>query len=328
MAAEVRLEKDIEPYLRRSEYLQVAEFLARERTQRDIQDRVAKQIKRASSKPSPIHDLIVSIPFAGIITTNYDLLLTQADKKVFFNLPITHQNTGLRNQIHEHFLLHLHGHINEPETIVLSRKSYDEIELKNSKVRSFLSGVFQNFIVLFIGFGFADVHIDDFLREFKETDSMGDSSVFALITTPSPDTPDRVRDQNLRFRYVNPIYLVDRGDYGVGEICSWLEALRDGVKQISSSIAQSTKTQQPIHLIDSLRSLFISDEWFPPLLNSLATLPNRPDVANLLRIGFTKADVDKLFSRLSPAEMRSILIYLNSTNRSPLLEDALSCFPP
>src|SRR5947209_2087608 len=79
VAAEIELDGEIEHYLNKGEFLKIATFLSNQRSERDIQERVAKQIERASREPSSIHKLIVSLPFAGIITTNYDLLLTVAD---------------------------------------------------------------------------------------------------------------------------------------------------------------------------------------------------------------------------------------------------------
>src|SRR5260370_17596170 len=69
VAVEVGLEQEIEKYLDRGEFLKVAEFLARQRSERNIQERVAKQIERSEQGPSSIHKLIVNLPFACIVTT-------------------------------------------------------------------------------------------------------------------------------------------------------------------------------------------------------------------------------------------------------------------
>src|SRR5260370_26724955 len=97
IATEVNLESDVEGYLSRGEFLQVAQFLAEERSEAEIRERVAKRIRQAAKSPSAIHELIVKVPFSGIITTNYDLLLTDADQSRRFNLPVTHESTGLRD---------------------------------------------------------------------------------------------------------------------------------------------------------------------------------------------------------------------------------------
>lgn len=325
IAAELDLDHVVEPHLKKNDLLAVAEFLRKERTEKNIQERVAKQIKRASREPGLIHQLIVSLPLAGIITTNYDLLLTKADKARYFNTPATPKTTLLGNQRREHFLLHLHGHVEDPETIVLTRSSYDQIVLDGSRVRKFLSGVFQAHVVLFIGFGFADSHIDDVLRDLKHDDEIGGSSVFALIPSPGPD---RVQQAIRESQYVNPIYLIDRGDHGTPELIEWLEGLRNAVDHMTRSRARSVESLRPAHLVERMRTLLASDEWLLPLADCLSTLPNRPDLKYLARQGLTRADVDGLFNRLGLGEMRFILIALNDVKRHPTLEDALSCFPP
>lgn len=327
IAVETELDKGVEPYLERGDFLGVAQFLARERWDRDIQERAAKQIKEASSDPGPLHKLIVSLPFTGIITTNYDLLLTMADKSRRFSLPITHQNTSLRSHLRGHFILHLHGHVDDPGTIVLTRHGYDEIVFESPATKQFLSTVFQTRAVLFIGFGFADNHVDNMLREFKDI-VVGGASVFALLPSQSPTQPDKVRDQNLKDRSINPIYLEDRGDYGVGDLCIWLDTLRSDLDQITLSCSHSVQSLRPDHLVEGLRQQLISDEYFPLLADALSKLPNRPDLRNLVRTGPSKHEVKELFSRLGLSEMRSVLMTLNQAQRHPTLEDALSCFPP
>lgn len=328
IAAEVDLDHDVEPHLKKNDLLTVAEFLRKQRTEKDIQERVAKQIKRASREPGFIHQLIVSLPLAGIITTNYDLLLTKADKARYFNTPATPKTTSLRNQLREHFLLHLHGHVDDPETIVLTRHSYDQIVFEGSRVKRFVSGVFQAHVVLFIGFGFADNHIDEILRDFKHDDEIGGSSVFAVIPSPATTTPDKVQAATFQLRYVNPIYVMDRGDHGTGELREWLEGLRTGVNRMILSHRRSVESLRPAYLVEGLRSLLVSDEWHPLVAETVSALANRPDLRNLARIGLTKADIGGLFSRLGLDEMRSILMFLNTKQPHPALRDALSCFPP
>src|SRR5258708_2556398 len=143
VAVEVGLESEVEERLDKGEFLKVAQFLARERSEKDIQERVVKQIERIERGPSQIHRLLVNLPFVGIVTTNYDLLLTEADSDRNFKPAITHQNTSVRAKLRERFILHLHGHVSDPESIIITRQGYDYIELKDDKVRQFLASVFQ-----------------------------------------------------------------------------------------------------------------------------------------------------------------------------------------
>lgn len=326
VAVEVGLEQEVEKYLNRREFLKVAEFLASQRSERDIQERVAKQIERGGQGPTAIHKLIVNLPFAGIITTNYDLLLTRADTAQNFKSPMTYLNSGLRSKLNERFILHLHGHVGDPQSIIITRQGYDYIQLKEERIRQFLAGVFQLRSVLFIGFGFADDHIDDLLRDLKDTDAMGESSVFGLIA--SPLSTDRVLDANLHVRSINPIHIGDSGDYGIGELRLWLENLQAALTQIDSSQRQSVTTLKPKYLMDRIESLFASDDWLPLLSEALSTLPNRPDLQHLIRLKLRTTDIKQILDRIGIEEMRTVLVSINKARRDPVIEDALTCFPP
>jgi len=326
IAVEVGLESEVEDRLNKGDFLKVAQFLARERSEKDIQERVAKQIERVKGAPSQIHRLLVSLPFAGIITTNYDLLLTEADTARNFRLAMTHENSGLRATLRERFMLHLHGHVGDPESIIITRQGYDYIELKGDRIRQFLAGVFQTRSVLFIGFGFADDHIDDILRDLKEKGVLGESTVFALI--PQTLASDGVAHASLRHRSINPIYLPDTGDYGVRELKAWLEDLQRSLNQIDSSQRESVITLRPKYLVDKIESLLSSDEWLPLLAKALSTLPNRPDLQHSIRLKLRANDVRPILERLGLDEMRTVLISINTAKRDPVVEDALTCFPP
>ncbi len=326
VAVEVGLESEVEEKLKKGEFLKVAQFLARARSEKDIQERVAKQIERSEREPSPIHRLVVSLPFAGIITTNYDLLLTHADTARNFKSPITYLNSSLRSKLSERFVLHLHGHVDDPESIIITRQGYDYIELKGDRIRQFLASVFQIRSVLFIGFGFADDHIDNILRDLKDKGALGESTVFALI--PHALTTDRVLHENLRFRSINPIYITDTGDYGVGELQIWLESLQRSLSRIDSSQRQSVTILKPKYLVDRIESLFASDEWLPLLAEALSTLPNRPDLQHLIRLKLRATDIRQILERLGLEEMRTVLVSINKVKRDPVIEDALTCFPP
>jgi hypothetical protein len=326
IAEEVGLYDEVGPHIESGRLVDAAQFLSKERTEGGIQERVAKVIRHASADPGPLHRLIVGLPFAGIITTNYDLLLTKADTARRFQLPITYQTSGLRNHIHEPFLLHLHGHVNDPETIILTRRGYDHILLENEKVQHFVEAVFHTRTVLFIGFGFADPNVDAILRDLTHLKVLGASSAFALV--PCGEIVDPVVDESLRFRSVNPIYVLDRGDHGARELRVWLTKLTRALDRIALSEARSVRKLRPPWVTNRVEGLLASDEWLPLLCEALSTLRDRPDLLRLARLGLHKRDMDELLNRLGLDEMRSILVLVCKKRRHAILEDALSCFPP
>jgi len=65
---------DIEASLDDGRFLDVAQYLAGIKTERAIQQKIADVIKDPRIVPGHLQELIVQVPFKGIITTNYDLL--------------------------------------------------------------------------------------------------------------------------------------------------------------------------------------------------------------------------------------------------------------
>ncbi len=326
VAVDVGLDAEISPYLSTGRLLEAAQFLSRSRSEEDIQERVAKEIQR-TARPGRVHELIVGAPFSGIVTTNYDLLLSMADRARKFDVPTTHQSVTVRDHLHRPFVLHLHGHVNEPRTIVLSRSGYDQIVAPaGAPARQFLYSTLGSFTLLFIGFGFRDPNIDAILREGSELSTIGGSSVFALV--PSGPKIDHVLDANLRTRKVNPIYIEDRGDHGTQALCEWLESLTRAVERVTLSRQSPVRNAKPAELLQRIQSLLQSGDWRLVLAKAVAELENRPDLQNLARKGFTNEDIPRLFDQMSIGETRRILMSVNRERRNEVVEDALSCFPP
>jgi hypothetical protein len=216
--------------------------------------------------------------------------------------------------------------VDDPETIIITRLGYDHIVLKEEPVRFSVGAVFSARKVLFIGFGFADPDIDKMLRDLTDLKVIDGSNVFALV--PSGETVDPVLEENLLYRFVNPIYVRDRGDHGTGELCEWLGRLTGVLHRIAESQASSVRKLRPAYVTNQIGDLLVSDEWLPLFCEAVLALCDRPDLTRLARPGLRRQDIDRIFDRLSLDEMRSILVFVCNKRRHAVLEDALTCFPP
>jgi len=326
VAAELSLESDIAPYLASHQFLEAAQFLSQVRSEDEVQQRVAREL-RQFSKPGRLHELIVRAPFSGIVTTNYDLLLNAADQDGRFDPPVTYRNVSVRDHFHRRFIVHLHGHVNEPATIVLTRTGYDQIVAPTAApARQFLASVLSAYTVLFIGFGFRDLNVDAILREGEELRTLRYTSVFGLV--PATSTVDRVFDENLRTRRINPIYLEDAGDHATGALRKWLGDLTRSVERISHAHRFAVRTVKPARLLDKIEAVLIKDEWRQLVGKMLTELSDRPDLENWGHRFNTDHDVTQLFDEISADELRHILRKINAEKRHSVFEDALSCLPP
>lgn len=110
--------------------------------------------------PSPTHLLLPTIPFAAVLTSNYDRLLERAYGKVV-QLPwvITHSSgTALTAALHERrfYILKVHGTIEHVETIVLGRRSYRELMHGNEAYVEHIRTLLRTKTLLFVGFSLSD----------------------------------------------------------------------------------------------------------------------------------------------------------------------------
>lgn len=123
-----------------------------------------------------IHSQLASLPVQEFVTTNYDTLLEQASGAI--NMPMAVLPYD-RIQGHKRWLLKLHGCVNYPEDIVLTRGDY----LRYTTQRAALAGVVQALLItkhmLFVGFSLED---DNFHR-------MADDVRRIAVQDPNQDTP-------------------------------------------------------------------------------------------------------------------------------------------
>lgn len=117
------------------------------------------------------------------ITTNYDIFLDQVLIDIQNSDKLTQKNkhslnsNNLKNpskiiyekselltsNLNYKNIIHLHGCVKNPKTMIISITDYLEHYAKGSEVSYFLEDLFQNFTVLFIGFGLDEYEIMEFL---------------------------------------------------------------------------------------------------------------------------------------------------------------------
>jgi hypothetical protein len=136
---------------------------------------------RERLKPKTIKDqnakkgleVLLGLPFYRIITTNYDNLLldvardSQPDKVTDY---FTHMDSGYFADFLRHadsperrLIFHLHGHMNRPESVILSESQYQKLYAAR-EVTDLLEAIFTSKSALFIGFGLAD---EDIMQNFR-----------------------------------------------------------------------------------------------------------------------------------------------------------------
>ena len=139
---------------------------------KDILDALFETCGRPEKRnlvPSINHRMLMQLPFRAIITTNYDRLLEQASPAEKISSVFTRSYRYLPERVVERkwFLLKVHGCIDTPEDIILSRDDYQKV-LFGEPLREVLELLFKTNEKFWIGYGHNDPTLDFLVDECRE----------------------------------------------------------------------------------------------------------------------------------------------------------------
>src|SRR5271170_3898914 len=152
-----------EQLIKKDKSLEAADWLHKALGQ-DLQEIVVNEFGPANYRsPSVIHHYLARFPSGLVITTNYDDLLDQAFKKAGrrpFRWTWRNTDNVVRQlkslNTKQPGILHLHGHTDDPESIVLTGSQYAAEMHKHKPVGELLSWLLATRTFLFIGASFND----------------------------------------------------------------------------------------------------------------------------------------------------------------------------
>jgi len=156
--------------------------------------------------PTETHEILPGLPFAAVITTNYDKLLEATytlKQHVIPKVFTPKDRAALSTSLHGRgfYILKAHGDIDRTDTIVLTKKSYRQLIHDNEAYRQHLKTVFMTKTVLFLGFSLTDPDLTLLLDEIMEVSAGNLTENFALLDSrrASPTTQNRlVKDFHVR----------------------------------------------------------------------------------------------------------------------------------
>lgn len=112
-----------------------------------------------------------------IVTTNFDLLFEKASKAVFGDKPEAFRAPALPLGRQFNGIVHVHGAVSHPNEMVLTDADFGRAYLTEGWARRFLSELFRNFSVLFVGYS----HNDAILSYLARALPVSEKARFALI---------------------------------------------------------------------------------------------------------------------------------------------------
>jgi len=148
-------------------FSRIEELLGRDEMERLV--RVTLEGEPTGRLPGRLHKMLVDLPFAGYITTNYDLLLERALDRYPGWQAVGNLGDEVRKAsgTTKGVVWHVHGALgmdHEHSRLVLTQEDYDALYADESPVTRQLRGLVGHRQVIFIGFGLRDPDVIELLR--------------------------------------------------------------------------------------------------------------------------------------------------------------------
>ncbi len=126
--------------------------------QRRLRETVVRALNKVNAKPNKIHLSLAGLKLRAVFTTNYDDLLMDSLKDHRARRVVDHavaQHTDYRDDLP---IFHLHGHIDSPNSLVLTRSEYERYSDDNPGFMKTLEAYLTKFTVLYLGYSGGDEH--------------------------------------------------------------------------------------------------------------------------------------------------------------------------
>lgn len=154
---------------------------------------------------TPSHAALVGLDLPLLFTTNYDELIEAAYLDAGLQLRVSvseGQFKARRAEGAARHLVKLHGSIDQPETIVLTRRDYARAREDRKEMLSFLRGEMVQTVFLFVGFSLSDPNFNLLHDDIRLVYGM---NVPASYTVQGRRNP--VKERYLRSLDVNTVWL-------------------------------------------------------------------------------------------------------------------------
>lgn len=192
------LKKDINIDDKETDALRIAQLYYNERDEKEYLEQIRKILKHKETSYLPIHDLILKLRPAHIITTNFDDLFEQVIKeKLYPYSPVT-KDMDFPYALNTNLLVKMHGDL-DTGNIVLKEDDFLAYSRNHPLFDSFIKSQFASKVILFIGYSFSDPDLQSIIQHVREI--LGSNYQYAYLLDTSNETPSSQRDYLKRRGY-------------------------------------------------------------------------------------------------------------------------------
>jgi hypothetical protein len=156
-------------------------------------------------RATPSHSALVRLNLPVLFTTNYDELIEAAHAEAGQQLRVTiseEQFRARRVERPDRHLVKIHGSIDQPDSIVLTRTDYARARVKRTEMLGFLRSEMAETSFLFVGFSLSDPNFNLLHDDIRLVYGMNVPTSYTVQGRRNP-----VKDRYLRSLDVNTIWL-------------------------------------------------------------------------------------------------------------------------
>lgn len=228
-----------------------------------FQPLVAQQFKPNGTQ-SDVIDTLVGLPFRHFITTNYDASLEEAHARVFGTTPktVVWSSVERRDDVLDFMYdvsnpkcarsyVHLHGHYDDPGSIVLTEGDYTRQYIQNDETTKRLFALFAMHRILFVGFSLNDLDVMSMFREVNAALGFKQARHYALVASDASDYRGFQHARLIRKFGINAVFFNTTGnDFSGFDVL--IKALAQGVaEKRGTASAPAAKLTEHINVVDA-----------------------------------------------------------------------------
>jgi SIR2-like domain len=170
------------------EYLRIPQIFYNVKGERAYDD-ILKGFFQVERPTNPIHDKILSMNPAHVITTNYDNLIDTVCGKRGKYFSVISAEEDVANATSSRYLLKVHGDFRrgyKGENVVLKEDDYLNYEQNYPLISNLMKTLTATHTIIFIGYGLADYNINMLLNWVRKLQKDSFRKPFFIRTDPQP----------------------------------------------------------------------------------------------------------------------------------------------
>ncbi|WP_270505632.1 SIR2 family protein, partial [Paraclostridium sordellii] len=152
--------------IKSDDYLKIPQYYYNLRKEKEYYDIILNKFN-IISEPNKIHDLILELDPAHIVTTNYDDLIEKASNKKGLFFDVVAKDNDLPYSVNNKMIIKMHGDLKN-KNIVLKEDDYLSYFKNFQLIQNYIKSLLSTHVVLFVGYSISDMNVKYIFQWVKD----------------------------------------------------------------------------------------------------------------------------------------------------------------